>query len=182
MYKLSPHDDSPLRQCEIVSGLKRARLAIESVGNDEEPVVDYEVHEYAILMTQDCDLDLDHKARRDQVKLDKIVPDILLCQALPADEMRGEQGINSDIWRRITRHAHERYQVLPEITPDKDLLGSGAPRLGLDFKRIFTIPADEIYRRIALDQVRRRCFLKSPYREHLIHRFTHFHGRVALPE
>ena len=181
MYELSPHNDSPLRQCEIVSGLRRARLAIDSVGNDEEPVVDFEDHDYAILMTQDCDLDLDYKARRGQVGNDKILPDLLFCQALPADDLRGRQNIKSDIWRRITTHTHERYQVLPTIPSDKDLLGDGVPSLGLDFKRFFTMPVDEIYRRIELDQTRRRCYLKSPYLEHLSNRFTHFQGRVAVP-
>ena len=182
MYELSPHNDSALRQCEIVSGLRRTRLAIDSVGNDEEPpVVNFEDHEYAILMTQDCDLDLDYKARRGQVGDDKIISDFLLCQALPADEMRGKQNIKSDIWRRITNHAHERYQVLPAIPLDKDLLGEGVPSLGLDFKRFFTMPADEIYRLIELAQTRRRCYLKSPYLEHLSNRFTHFQGRVAVP-
>lgn len=182
VYEPSPSSDSPLRQCEVLSGLRRAKLAIESVGNDDEPIVDFEDHDYAVLMTQDCDLDLDYKARRAEARADKRIPDILFCGALPADEMRGSHQINSDIWRRITRHNHERYQLLPEIPPDRDRSGKGVPSLGLDFKRPFTVPVEEVYRRIALDQTARRGYLKSPYLEHLINRFTHFQSRVALPE
>lgn len=78
-------------------------------------------------------------------------------------------------------HTHERYQVLEEVPAEKDLLGEGVPSLGLDFKRIFTVPTDEIYRRIELNHARRRFHLTSPYLEHLISRFTHYQGRVALP-
>ena len=182
MYDRSPGVDSPLRQGEVLSGLRRARLAIESVGNDDEPIIDFEDHEYAILMTQDCDLDLDYKARRGEVGQDKVLPDLLFCPALPADEMRGQQDIRSDIWRRITQHAHERYHVLPRVRAEEDRAGAGLPEIGLDFKRVFTVPTEEIYRRLELNQVMRRCFLKSPYVEHLSDRFTHFHGRVALPD
>ena len=39
----------------------------------------------------------------------------------------------------------------------------GIPELGVDFKRYFTIPTDEIYKRIEKGEVRRRCVLMSPY-------------------
>ena len=181
MYESSPSDDSPLRQCEILSGLRRATLATLAVGNDEEPVVDFEDHEYTLLLTQDCDLDLDYRARWGQVAVNKIVPDILFCHAIPVDEMRGSHQINSEIWRRIQNHSHERFQLLAEVPSNNDLMGKGLPALGLDFKRIFTIRTEEVYRRIELEQTRRRSRLTSPYREHLTHRFTRFQGRVALP-
>ncbi len=181
MYESSPRNDSPLRQCEILSGLQRVTLEIDSVGNNEEPVVHFEDHEYTLLLTQDCDLDLDYKARSDVVAVDKIVPDILFCQAIPADQMRGSHQINSEIWRRIQSHNHERYQLLEAVPPDKDRMGCGMPALGLDFKRILTIPTEEIYRRIKLMKTLRRSRMTSPYREHLTNRFTRFQGRVALP-
>lgn len=117
VYEPSPPCDAPLRQCEFLSGLRRAKLAIASVGNDDEPVVDFEHHDYAILMTQDCDLALDYRARHEEVSIDKAIPDILLCHALPANEMRGSQQIKSDIWRRITNHGHERYHCYLKSLP-----------------------------------------------------------------
>lgn len=58
----------------------------------------------------------------------------------------------------------------------------GLPELGIDFKKIFTIPTDEIYQRIALGQVKRRAVLVSPYLEHLSSRFAYFLSRIALPQ
>ena len=183
MYETSPGSDSPLRQGEILSGLRRAKVAPDSLEDFEELTINFEEHEYAVLMTQDCDLDLDYLARHGEsgVKSDKVLPDLLFCQALPADLLRGQPHIKSDIWRRIRGHNHERYQILSEIPPASDRLHRGVPSLGLDFKRLFTIPTDETYRRLELTQTQRRGYLISPYREHLVHRFTRFHGRVALP-
>ena len=181
MYESSPRHNSPLRQCEILSGLQQVTLEIDSVGNDREPVVRFEIHEYTLLLTQDCDLDLDYKARSGDVADDKIVPDMLFCEAEQSNHMRGSHQINSEIWRRIQSHNHERYQLLPEVPSDKDRIGRGVPALGLDFKRIFTIPTEEVYRRIMLGQTLRRSRMTSPDREHLINRFTRFQGRVALP-
>jgi hypothetical protein len=53
--------------------------------------------------------------------------------------------------------------------------------MGIDFKRYFTIPADETYRRVELGEAQRRCVLQSPYLEHLSSRFAYYLSRVALP-
>jgi hypothetical protein len=59
------------------------------------------------------------------------------------------------------------------------------PELGIDFKRYFTVPTDDVYRQFALGQeigVQRRAVLRPPFREDLAQRFYFFQARVALPE
>lgn len=89
MFEVSPQDESPLRQCEVVSRLRRARLTIASVENDERPVVDFEEYDYAILMTQDCDLDLDYKARRGEVS----------GEGCPGSPLLSSSTCGRDAWR-----------------------------------------------------------------------------------
>jgi hypothetical protein len=62
-----------------------------------------------------------------------------------------------------------------------DRLQEGLPELAIDFKRYFTVPTDEVYRRIELGEARRRCLLISPYLEHLSSRYAYFLSRIALP-
>ena len=52
-------------------------------------------------------------------------------------------------------------------------IGEGMPELGIDFKRYFTIPTDEVYFRIRAE-AQRRSRLRSPYLEHLSNRFYSF--------
>lgn len=173
---------APLRQGEIVSNLRRAKLTIESVGNEVAPVVNFEPHPYAIILTQDCDLDLDRKARLGEAKPDKRIPDVLFCEAVTAEELRGGSAMNSTIWSHVKIHGHERYQILEAVGAQFDLQATGVPSLGLDFKRHFTMPVDEVYLRIEIGEARRRCRLVSPFLEHLSSRFARFQSRVALPE
>ena len=63
-----------------------------------------------------------------------------------------------------------------------DGLQQGLPELTIDFKRYFTIPTDEVYKRIEISETKRRCVLVGPYLEQLSSRFAYFIGRVALPE
>lgn len=172
----------PLRQGEIISELRRAKLAIASVGNENSPLVNFENHPYAVVLTQDCDLDLDLKARNGQVKVDKMVPDVLFCIAVTADELKNSQGMTSRIWDQIGVHGHERYQVIGAVSAEVDLRQTGLPSLALDFKHHFSMPVDEVYRRIEISEAHRRTRLISPYLEHLSSRFARYQSRVALPE
>lgn len=186
VYSISP-DTGPLRQGEILSDLVEVRLAAECLRPDAEPLIEEIFHPYAVVLTQDCDLEWDFRYRRtadpaDQGRLaNKTVPHILLCQADAAERLRGNQNIKSDIWRRISRNLDERYHILPEVSKELDRLSKGIPALALDFKRVFTIPTDELYYRLRFG-AQRRCFLRSPFLQSLSSRFAYFLGRVALPE
>ena len=68
-----------------------------------------------------------------------------------------------------------------KIAPADDSQNIGLPELGIDFKRHFTIPTDEMYKRLQIGEAKIRCMLMSPYLEHLSCRFAYFLSRIALP-
>ena len=137
-------------------------------------------------MTQDCDLDWDFKARQEtdgeqKRKLaSKLIPNILLCELWRADELRGEQDIKSDIWRRVRGNQDERYHVLAQISREADSQAEGFPELVIDFKRVFTVPTDELYYRLTTE-TRRRLLVNGLFMQDLSTRFACYHLRVALP-
>lgn len=138
------------------------------------------------MVTQDCDLEQDFKVRfPTQLSSDKLVPNILLSNVDTAAALRGtpqSTGINSAIWKRINQNKDERYHFLQAVDKSCDGCGTGLPEMGIDFKRYFTMPTDELYRRIEVGEAQRRCVLVSPYLEHFISRFMYYLSRVALPE
>jgi len=172
--------DHPLRQGEILSNLTQVRIDLDSLGFEER--LDHTLHPYAIVVSQDCDLDWDYKARQNEAKAHKKIPNILFCEVAAATELHKRVDIDSKIWDRIKINKDERYHFFQQVTPAQDFLGEGLPELGVDFKRYFTIPSDEVYLRMARNEAARRCYLMSPYREHFSARFYYFQSRIALPE
>jgi hypothetical protein len=135
-----------------------------------------------VVISQDCDLDWDFKARGGQAPTHKLVANVLFCEVEPIDAMRPalrEVGINSELFRRITRNEDARFHTLPAVPAEQDALGEGLPLLGVDFKRFFTIPTDEVYVRLS-GEARRRCVLQAVRAMDLSQRFAYFHSRVAL--
>jgi hypothetical protein len=181
MYQASPTTPGAcLRQGEIISDLDQFRLDVATIGT--EGVISGRPHRHplTVLMTQDCDLEQDSRARTESNSADKIVPGLLFCEVVTAAELRGS-GINSTVWSQVKVNKHERYQFLQKVEASGDALGYGLPEMGIDFKRYFAIPTDEVYRRLELGEAKRRCILVSPYMEHLCCRFAHFLSRIALP-
>jgi hypothetical protein len=176
--------EGALRQGEMVTGLVQVRLAINTVGADKEDVQWIEeFHPFAVVLSQDCDLDQDWKVRQSAVDDPKAaqrqLPSVLFAQVHDAEELKGRVGA-SDLWKRVKQNKDERYHFLEAVSPNQDALADGLPELGIDFKRYFTIPTDELYRRIEKG-THRRCRLVSPYLEHLSTRFCYYQFRVALP-
>jgi hypothetical protein len=170
-----------LRQGEILCNLTQIHLDLKTVGLQEISVLP-KIHDYAVILSQDCDLEQDFKARVGQNTQDKLIPSILFCEVITAEQLRQSPGgMNSSIWGRVRTNKDERYQFLQRVEPAQDAQGEGLPELGIDFKRYFTIPVDEVYRRIEIGEVQRRCVLSSPYLEHLCCRFANYLSRVALP-
>jgi hypothetical protein len=183
IYLPSP-SEGPLRQGEIISGLVQARLDLDSVESGVPPLVNFVTHPFAVIVSQDCDLEQDYKARNslDDIKADKILPSILFCEVNTAEDICRSGGVTGSSNRsQFSINKLERYQYLQKVGPLEDALHEGLPELGIDFKRYFTIPADEVYKRIATT-AKRRCFMNSPYLEHLSSRFCYFQMRIALPE
>ena len=161
---ISSHQDDPIRQGEILSALIQSRLNIDSIGSPE-PVIDYITHPYAIVISQDCDLDWDHKARQGNAEEHKLIPNIMFCEVSTAEALRGrgyQAGINTKTWDDIQSNKNERYHFLQAVTLNQDALGEGLPELGIDFKRYFSIPTVEVYLRLNSNEIKRRCCLVSP--------------------
>lgn len=187
-YGCSPEIGSPFRQGEIFSNVVEVRLDPDSLTGD--PDAEFEltatVHPIAVLVTQDCDLDWDFKARieADPIKKsksqNKLLPNLLFCEVLPAEELRGNQALASDIWKRVKQNQDERYHYLFDVRPELEALGQGFPPLAIDFKRLFTIPTEEMYKRVSFE-TRRRTILQGPFMQDLSNRFAYYHLRVALP-
>jgi hypothetical protein len=148
----------------------------------EEISLDSETQPIAIVVSQDCDLEWDFRERQKAAPvLHKLLPSILFSEVMVADELRGRNRIDSDLWRRVRDNKDERYHFLRAVQREADAMADGLPDLAVDFKRYFTIPTEEVYAQLRGD-ARRRTRLLSPYLEHFCSRFTYFQQRVALPE
>lgn len=168
-----------LRQGEIISDLRKPLVKPGSWADN--PIVDLEIQPYAMLITQDCDLEQDHRARQAGTRNDKVLPCLLFCEVFSAEELFSRLERNSKIWNRIKINKDERYHYVQKCEETEDALGKGLPELGIDFKRYFTLNTEEVYQQTEDGVARRRCKLTSPYLEHLSSRFAHYLSRVALP-
>lgn len=169
------------RQGEILSTVVQTRLDLPTLNTPDEGYVRVR-HPLAVILTQDCDLEQDFKARQGHVAADKQIPSLLFCEVATAEDLYGFiKQTNKKLWDRIRINKDERYHFLQKVEPGDDALEQGLPEMGIDFKRYFTIPTDELYRRVELSEAQRRCILQSPYLEHLSSRFAYYLGRVALP-
>lgn len=175
-------EEGALRQGEIITGLVHAQLDIETLEAEDARWI-AEAHPYAITLSQDCDLDQDWKSQvpTDKPKLaTRQLPSVLFAQVHEAVDLKGSGGLNSELWKRVKQNKDERYHFLERVSPENDALDQGLPEMGIDFKRYFTLPTEEVYRRLQ-KTARRRCRLASPYLEHLSTRFCYYQFRVALP-
>lgn len=173
---------SSLRQGEIVTGVVQYNPVINEIPKELQdlsftPII----HPYAIVITQDCDLDWDYKARRTNNNPAKLLNSIILCEIDTAAAIRNTDGMNSKEWGLVDTHRHERFYFFEKISPESEAENEGLPELTADFKRVFGIDASTLYRQIELGMVKRRAILASPYLEHFSRRYHSFHGRVALP-
>lgn len=139
-------ESGPLRQGEIVTDLMQ--LVPTARSTKANPEGDIQVHPFAVIVSQDCDLDQDFQAR---IKLqantttaaDKLLASVLLCQAADATQLLSTI-MGKDVKKRIYQNKDERYQYLREIRPEQDATGRGVPSLILDFKRFFTLSPTDI--------------------------------------
>jgi hypothetical protein len=110
------------------------------------------------------------------------IDNILFCELVPTATLKASAAQQKELWKRVTQNLDARFHCLEAAPVDCDSIGQGLPSLGCDFKRFFTVPTDEVYKRIELRQIVRRCYLTTPYAEHLLQRFYNFLGRIPLPE
>ncbi|NOT93220.1 hypothetical protein [Ferruginibacter sp.] len=140
--------------------------------------------EYAIVVSQDCDLEHDYNNRNNPAKKDedKFLPNILLLPAYLATkfrtgEHRGDEikGLTwgSDKWKLISQNNEARFHFISQ-SEDYQI-----PELVLDFKHLYTIDRDMLYNKMGNVYLASICEL---YRELLSQRYSNFLGRIGLPE
>lgn len=180
---IASDETGALRQGEILSGLMQPKVKLDGLESYARATAfDMITHPFAIVVSQDCDLDWDFRARSDDPPSEsKKIPSLLLCEVTTAESLSGRTDINSKLWQRIRINKDERYQFLERVPPERDSEQEGVPELGIDFKRYFTLPTEDIYFQIRTRQIKRRAVLTSPYVEHLSSRFCYFQSRIALP-
>lgn len=178
IYMRSPDCGTCLCQGEILSGLIRIRLDLAKYGESETSIVEV-THPYALVLSQACDLSQDFRSRCDGKP--EQLPEVLFCQVHTAEELKDSGGLNTGLWSRVKINRDERYHFLEKVPAECDSRGEGLPELGVDFKRYFTLPTAEVYRRLEGGQTLRRTALCTPYLEHLSSRFAYFLSRVGLP-
>ena len=180
-----------LRQGEILSNVVHLQIDPEQIKSvDADSVYDFDPvkHPFAIVVSQDCDLEQDFNYRFGNVGNQRNeLPTVLLCQAEEVDEF-----VKSEMYRSLftsrtftgnfKNNNEFRYHFIQEIPAQFCAMDRRLPELGIDFKRYFSMPTAELYHRIKLYHTRRMSVLESPYRDHFSQRFHNFNSRVALPE
>lgn len=175
IYRASP-PNGPLRQGEVLSGVIQHTLAVETFGTEELEVVPVE-HPFAIIASQDCDLEQDF-ASADGVG--SALPSTLMFEVIPITTLVAQIAAGRDIRKRILQNVDLRYHVMEAIPNNVDAAKEGIASIGIDFKRYFTVPTRELYAQLA-HGCRRRSILESPYLEHFAARATAYNSRIALP-
>lgn len=182
-----PSDERPLRQGEVIENLFevvppeivlkdiRARMAAGSAISGDFEKVD---HKYSIIVSQDCDLDLDYKARQGQVPEDKLLWHVLFCDLYPVNEIKARNRLDKQLYRRAQQNQDERYHFLGEAP----VAGTEVtiPELLADFKAVFAIPVEIVYTLISSGEVFRMGILGEPYLRDFIHRMYSFLARVPI--
>lgn len=180
------------RLCQ--GGVFRDVASIESVeiepasenNPDEQLSVSEVVLPYAVVLSQDCDLEQDEAARRsaDRRNHDKFLSSILVCPAYPAEQVRlgiHQQARNlimevydSKRWAQIKQNSHDRYHYLQED------LAKGIPELVIDFKHYRTISRSTLITQMQSGQA--LGMIRTLFRERLSQRFANYLSRIGLPD
>ena len=192
MFSRSPGGiERALRQGEILSNVVELQIKPKSIKSEDSDSI-YDVnpikHPFAIIVSQDCDLEQGHNFTvHGKGNLRHELPSILFCQAQDVDKFR-----KSDLYRSLFKEGPFRrdfrnndvfrYHFIQAVPTELDTRNCGLPELGIDFKRYFSIPIAEVHRHLELGHTCRRTVLESPYRDHFSQRFYNFSSRVALPE
>jgi hypothetical protein len=175
-YRRSPATGA-LRQGEILTDVVQHVISLPTLGS-AEPVVVQVDHAIAVIGSQDCDLEQDFNGRE---KGKVLLPTVLVFEAMPFLDFVAGLPPGETSRTVIIKNNNPRFQILEAIAATDDALGIGLPAIGLDFRRYFTIPTDELYKQMETMTARRRAVMDSPYAEHFLNRACAFLGRVGLP-
>lgn len=137
---------------------------------------------YAVILSQDCDIEHDFKSRKENKSQDKHLRSLLVCPAFDLEEFASgkhfgdwemETFNNKKIDKLRNNDEYKRYHYLHS---DSQYL---IPELILDFKHFFTLPRDFLYRKKKDIYI---VSLSELFREELSQRFSNYLSRIGLPE
>ncbi|MDF5724187.1 MAG: hypothetical protein PUP91_27720 [Rhizonema sp. PD37] len=184
IYRAS-NETEAIRQGEILTGVIQLKPILgESSPNFENVDLERKIHPYVIVVSQDCDLDWDYTARQTNSQPNKLLNSIILCEVYAAQEIRSNKinpEMNAQQWNLVKTNRHEQYHFFEKVPPECEVIQQGLPELTVDFKKVFGIEAEFLYKQLVIKISQRRTVLVSPYLEHFSYRYRCFHGRVALP-
>lgn len=162
-----------LRQGELLSNVTHIKIDISTI-EQESPDLEVIIKDYVVVLTQECDLLQDYNKRQEGQQSD--LQSILFCEARLITEM--PSTVSKDKFRQ---NEVQRYHFLSSLPQCADNEGLGIGALILDFKSCFSLPIEEIYKRIEMGECKRRGLLATPYEAHLSCRCAGYLSRIALP-
>ena len=101
------------------------RQSLKTIGADGPPQLNEITHPFAIVMTQDCDLEQDFNLRKGIVQGQLPLANVLFCEAVATADLKTRIPPGKDIWKRVIQNKDERYQCLEAVPPAQDLSGHG---------------------------------------------------------
>ena len=177
-----------INQCDIYRDIE----FIEYVKEDGDSIeVSKIVFPLAIVLTQACDLQQDHNARKkieveNKGNQDKFLISVIVAPIYNFEEFRmgthlDQLGLMMDPKGRrdrstcsnIIKNENKRYHYL-SFAEDVEIVESV-----VDFKHYFTVTVNYLN---AIREEKYVCSIDSLYRELLLQRFSNFLSRIGLPE
>ena len=140
---------------------------------------------YAIVISQDCDLDKDfeNRSKSDSDKHDKYLRTILICPAYIAADFKvgdhlKELELKMETWnsKRFSLIKNQNNTRFHYLEQNQDLQ---VPELIVDFKHYYTIPTDTL---IKIYNKHYLVTINPLFRECLSQRFSYYLSRIGLPE
>ncbi len=177
--------DQRIRQGDILRDIE----FIEDVEEvDGEMKVSLLTFPYSVVLTQDCDLEQDHKTRTGDRALageDKLLFTVLLAPIYNIEHVLAGHHLrklerkcqtisrNRTPGQNLVQNLNPRYHTI-DLGPE-----GGIPTSVADFKHFYTVSIERLLR---LKESAFICSLEPLYREDLSQRFSSFLARIGLPE
>ncbi len=194
-FRYLPPTTGALRQGEILGDIYEHVPRYPPIKVEEDQDIDYDSihHEMLVVMSPDCDLEWDFKARfpdqqsQEQLSsqyglsdLPKSIPHVFLAEIYESAII--QETIESvSRWDRIKGYQDQRYHYFEEA-PVGETLIYNLPNLIIDFKKALAIRTTSLYEGIRVDGINRLAIIPEIYVHHLMHRYYGFLSRVALPD
>jgi hypothetical protein len=150
-------------------------------------------HEKTMVVTPDCDLLSDFLARQELLEANapnyieklqsRLLPHTQCCDLYEGSVIRQTRGLNAELWKRVRQNQDERYHCIPAGEAESaSTTRVQHPTLFLDFKGLFSIPTEFLYKCLISSKVERAGIVPDPWIHQMASRCFNFHGRVCIPD